>query len=237
MFLPGSSLWNELGQLADQLMTLADGKLHITPPERFDGVFARLGLEKATASSWATFTTEQYWFYQLLRVLPLAHLEARWRLDPAAIVDLFLDDAAHARYRWALHGNIYRLRRSDWIRALLARRAKFSAEGLASSSCRSLARRLPPAEREQVLEGFLLFDEGTNDAADDFSDAFDHVWSPAFTRRMLARAAFTTLVHHGNSQVSDELTQLAPHGREEAKTFRDELAAAWRERDEILSRF
>ena len=239
VFLPGSSLWNELGRLADKLMTLADGRLRITPPERFEDVFAQLGLEekKATASSWATFTTEQYWLYQLLRVLPLAHLQARWRLAPGAIVDLFLDDAAHARYRWALHGNIYRLRSPDWIRALLDRRAKFSAEGLAASSCRSLARQLPPAEREQVLERFIQTDDATNDAVDDFPDAFDHVWSPSFTRRMIARTAFTPLVHHGNGQISDELAQLLPGDTPEAKTFRDELAAAWRERDEILSRF
>jgi len=245
VFLPGSSLWKELGQLADKLMTLADGKLCLTPPERFEDVFAQLGLDekKATASSspvpWATFTTEQYWLYHLLRVLPLPHLQARWRLAPGAIVDLFLDDATHARYRWALHGNIYRLRSPDWIRALLDRRAKFSAEGLAASSCRSLARQLPPAEREQALEGFIHVhvDEEPNHAADDFSDAFDHVWSPSFTRRMLARTAFTPLVHHGNGQVSDELALLLPDDTPEAKTFRGELAAAWRERDEILSRF
>ena len=80
-------------------------------------------------------------------------------------------------------------------------------------------------------------DAATNDAVDDFPDAFDHVWSPSFTRRVIARTAFTPLVHHGNSQVIDELAPLLPHTRPEAKTFRDELAAAWRERDEILSRF
>ena len=157
----------------------------------------------------------------MLRVLPLDDLAGDgggW--SPGAIVDLFLDDAAHERYRWALYGNIYRLRSPDWIRALLDRRAKFSAEGLAAASCRSLARRLPPGSEKQILERFIQghIDDATNDAGDDFQDAFDHVWSPSFTRRMIARTSFTPLVHHGNSQVIDELARLLPDDGPEARS-------------------
>jgi len=46
VFLPGSSLWTELAALAGQLMIIADGKLRLAPPDRFEDVFQRLGLEE-----------------------------------------------------------------------------------------------------------------------------------------------------------------------------------------------
>jgi hypothetical protein len=256
IYLPGSSLWNELGALADTLMSVADGKLRLTTPERFEDVFRRLGLDekKGAGASWATFTLPQYWLYQFLRAVPLDGLAKRWQLDPGAVLDLFFDDADHARYRWAIHGNIHRLASAVWSRALLDRRAKFAEDGLAPAQCRSLARHLPPREREAALEPFI--DGATiHDMGDEFADAFDHVWTAPFTRRMLAwvvRAAdrqppgpdvfsfnslFTMLVHHGNAEVVDELPTLVPADGPEARGFGDDLAAAWRERDEILSRF
>jgi len=50
-------------------------------------------------------------------------------------------------------------------------------------------------------------------------------------------SVFTMLVHHGNAVVTDELPQLVPDEGPEARGFRDDLAVAWRDRDEILSRF
>jgi len=142
VYLPGSSLWNELGALADKLMSVADGKLRLTPPERFEDVFRRLGLDekKAAGASWATFTVPQYWLYQFLRAVPLDGLAKRWQRDPGAVLDLFLDDGEHARYRWAVHGNVFRLASAVWSRALLDRSAKFDRDGLAPAQCRSLAR-------------------------------------------------------------------------------------------------
>jgi hypothetical protein len=256
VYLPGSSLWNELGQLADKLMIVADGKLQLTPPDRFEGAFERLGLseKKAADASWATFTVPQYWLYQFLRALPLDSLAARWHLEPGAVLDLFFADADHARYRWAIYGNIFRLGSAVWSRALLERRARFAEDGPPATQCRALARHLPPREREAALEPFI--DAATiYEMGDEFADAFDHVWTPAFTRRMLAWAlrsrpgqppspdifdtssVFTLLVHHGNAEVIDELPALVPSDLPEARGFRDDLAAAWRERDEILSRF
>ena len=258
IYLPGSSLWNELDALAHKLMSVADGKLRLTPPDRFEDVFQRLGLDekKGTDASWATFTLPQYWLYQFLRVLPLDGLARRWQLDPGSVVDLFLDDddAEHARYRWAIYGNIFRLASAVWSGALLDRRTKFAKDGLPPTQCRSVARHLPPREREDALEPFI---DGTTfyEMGDEFEDVCDHVWTAPFTRRMLTwvvragdrqppgpdvfvfNSPFTTLVHHGNSAVIDELPSLLPDELPEARGFRDDLAAAWRERDEILSRF
>jgi hypothetical protein len=192
--------------------------------------------------------------YQFLRAVPLDALAARWRVEPGAVLDLFLDDADHARYRWALYGNIFRLGSAVWSRALLDRRAKFDADGLPAVQCRALARHLPPREREAALEPFIDA-AALSTTGDEFADAFDHVWAPPFTHRMIMwafrgrngqppdpivfdeSAVFTTLVHHGNAAVIDELPSLVPYDLPEARGLRDDLAAAWRERDEILSRF
>lgn len=252
-FLPGSSLWMELAALAGKLMTIADGKLRLTPPERFEEVFHRLGLEerKAAGGSWATLTVPQYWLYQLVRVVPLAALAELWKLEPGTVVDLFLDDAEHARYRWALYGNVFRLGSAVWSRAILDRRARFEGldrNGLPAAQARSLARSLPPREREAALDPLL---DDAPAAGDDFADALEHIWSPPFTRRMVVRtlrspagpdvywdpSRVAPLVHHGNSAIGGDLGALLPDDTAEARAFRDDLAAAWRERDGIVSRF
>ena len=252
VFLPGSSLWNELAQLADKLMTLADGTLRITPPERFEDVFARLGLEEkkgtdsssrppgppspprstGASSSFACSRSRSWrrgggW-------VRARSWTCSWMTPPTSGTGgrstatstgcgappgyaRCSSDARSSRRRACLR------RRADRSRGTCHPRSERRCSNASSTKHRT-------KRRPTALNGF--------------SDAIDHVWSPSFTRRMIAGAhlfddhsAFTPLVHHGNGQVSDELAQLLPYRIPEARTFGDDLAAAWRERDEILSRF
>jgi len=79
----------------------------------------------------------------------------------------------------------------------------------------------------------------------------EHIWTPQFTGHQIARAVTSIdlsinpgilggcgqLVHHGSAVVIEDLPGLVKGESAVAQTARDELAAALRERDEILSLF
>jgi hypothetical protein len=253
ILLPESSLWREAGELAVKLVTIGGGTMTFTPPEKYHPVFRRLGIseEKGAHASWARFSTQEFWLNLFLGSAPLDYLERHWSLGPGAILDLYLPADADRKYHWAINGAIFRARSEAWSRALLERRAKFGTppdQTLGDFQILSLAANLPPREREAVLDPLT---DGQTNVMHAFTDVLDHIWTPQFTSHQIARllasidlsinprvlGGFGQLVHHGNAAVIDDLPGLVKGESAVAQTARDELAAAWRERDEILSRF
>jgi hypothetical protein len=194
--LPGSSLWNELAALADNLLTVTGGKLRITPPDRFTELFERLGFQKdALDSSWADYTAQEFWCYQFLSEVPLgpgAQVAPRPQGDRRPV-----PRRAEEQEEVPMGAAQQPLR--DAERGLESGAARASrTEGLDGDDCLSLARHLPPREREAALEP--LIDNEPNYTINEFDDVLEYVWN-ARVHAAPARPHETPTLHAAASAV------------------------------------